>query len=232
MFAKRHITLSLILSIVSLSLLQPIVHGNHGLEWGISVGDTFYFVEEIETEDESDSSEFVMEIAELPEIPNPIPSMYDLPMAEAMFHFEDGSSTYGYEIGLSFLNTILVGFPIGNWTLLTILMEEFVENLESNNDIMVENTETHWTITHNAIGIIFDYIIVISLLKSDGILSYINYEQWLGSSRRALITITRTNPPTDPANDFTIIIVGVGGLCVIAILIIILILKKRSKHEP
>jgi hypothetical protein len=222
---RKHKYLSLVISIISFSLIHPIVYGNQGLEWGVSIGDRFYFSMEVQTEEGSDSSEFIMEIATLPSIPLEIPSFYHLPVAEADFHFDDNTTTHGFQIGLPFLNTILVGFPIGNWTLLTILMEEFIENLEPSEDIVVENTESYWIITHNAMGAfgIFEYKIVISLLKSDGILAYINYEQWKGSSRSATITITRSNP-----NNFTIIIVGI---CVSGIVVIVgaMIYLKRRK---
>jgi hypothetical protein len=152
------------LFILSMAILvPPVVANNQGLEWGVDIGDRFYFHYFMEGDDyfmfPYIDELYFADVDGLDTVPDDIQLMGELPNCYYSTYYLNGS------IASESLFLLSLAMPIGNWTLLSEII-----SMGSPDDFTIIDTETEWgfevefTITYT-----IDY--TIKYYKTDGVLS-------------------------------------------------------------
>jgi len=171
---KREI-IALTSVLIGIILIAPVAaQTSQGFEWTVEVGDqyrynVFYWEEGIYLHEDM----YINITTNHLSVPDPLTDWWDIPEPPAEVYYANGTSPG--MMSMVFIYTMKLVVPIGNWTLLSELVEavtywdflgEAVDNVSS-----IEDTWLHWGYSYN-ISVVQGLIMVNNTyLKSDGVLA-------------------------------------------------------------
>ena len=148
---------------------------SQGFDWTVEVGDQYhynvlYWEEEVYYHEDM----YVNITSNHLAVPDPLTDWWDIPEPPAELYYSNGTTPIG-TIGLVFIYAMKLVVPIGNWTLLTELVENVtywdffggpVENMS-----VIEDTWLHWGYTYNLTEDDDTIMCNCTYLKSNGVLA-------------------------------------------------------------
>jgi len=115
-----------------------------------------------------------------------------------------------------------IAVPIGNWTLLTELLEN---SMGSSTNVTLINTFTEWGYDQSYSYGGTQQNTVLRIAKSDGAIQYLKQEMiYTDETHNTLIELTRVGGSFLPIDDTLLIPIGIGA---VAVIIILAVLVKR-----
>jgi len=199
----------LALTLVSAYLIAPAYAAtDQGFDWGISPSDSIdYKMIVIGEEGVIFNEDFYMEVdTTLPTIPDSMDNWTDIPFPSMDGYWDNGTAMGLY--GLVFIYAGNFFLPIGNWGLLTTLVETRNGVDDISNVVVEPNTDVYWGYTSE--GDTSDentsVLVEVSYTKSDGALAWYTVQFWNVTTgiRESYITVQRDDLPFDedlPATD-------------------------------
>lgn len=202
---------------------------NQGLEWGVAVDDRLDYDVKISYHNttldlEIDDAMYVI-INVTPSISDDITSISQILSLHMIFgyyttYWDNGSIMNGLWNNILKMTPLLV-LPIGNWPLVTQLLEDATPSAIITQDSSILN----FTVENLPNP---DNIQSTVLLKSDGATSSYLYNVTWGSETQVFVELTRqitTTSSTGPPIDYTLL--AIGGAAVVAVVLILIIVRRR-----
>ncbi|MFW9907125.1 MAG: hypothetical protein ACFFEF_01010 [Candidatus Thorarchaeota archaeon] len=211
--------------IIGTLFLLPMTYVNatntQGLEWGFNVGDKFHYtftVAGTQISYEQGTKNIYIEVTSLPPIPDTVTSISNAILSTSYI-----SGFYENGTPLGFTPYWIVMCPIGNWSLLTQLLEESAES--ATGDVTIVNNAGQW--------------------------GYIYVEQFTGATKTTTLYVSKTNGVTEyykvymdytsqadeyfelavpgslnlPLDSTTLLIIGVAA--VVLVILVVVAIKRR-----
>lgn len=203
---------------------------NQGLEWGVAVDERLDYDVKVSyhntTLDLEIDDEMYVIIDDLPSIADDIAGLGQLVLPSMILEHYTTFWANGSLMDELWENTLKIApcrfVPIGNWILMTQLLEDATPTATLTQDSSILNfTVEDVPNPGNIQSTVF--------LKSDGASSSYLYNVTWGSETQVFVELTRqitTTTSTGPPNDYTLLLV-IGGASVVAVVLILVIVRRR-----
>ena len=220
---KRIPSTLLAFTLVLAIVVTPVFAANNqGLSWSVASGDRFDFSFTITTEGESpETEEIYFIITNNPgSIPDDIGNMNQIPSVSTDVKFANGSNTPAI-----FLAPTDAAVPVGNWSLLSSLMEaEAIPGYEDVND------PAYWGYKARTAFFIVEIQLrmEVKFLKSDGFLSLMSISFWNNTANSEMwkYEFSRTDVGVLGIIMDNILFVGIG-VGVIVLLVLVKCIRRK-----
>ncbi len=226
----RYMILSVLLIVC---FLNPVdAYTNHNLEWAIKTGVKYHFSADYHETNDWDLDGEIDEQIDLNvsyyglieegltlNASDDVTELQDVWRYRAG-HLEDGDTSSKHPFYF---------VAIGNWSLLTLLVPEFIDNywgLDPSDSIIIDN-ETVWGFRYESPHIMNQNIFHVEFTKEDGILSYFFREIFSADSITNLTQECRRLQPSVFLPDTLVIVGGLVGGLIIVIAVLVIIGRRR-----
>ncbi|MFW9959130.1 MAG: hypothetical protein ACFFCT_13750 [Candidatus Odinarchaeota archaeon] len=212
----RFLILLTILTLLPLSVVDADTIVNHGLQWGIDLGDQFHYRFSINyplhTED-NEVLDFYLEITDLPEIPE------NISLVPRIAPYMGSYVTLYYENGTSIDDSIATNipwraYPIGNWSLIEEMLLERANTSIATYEIL--DAEREWgviTTQEWSLGSgIMTHVERIVFSKSEGVMNSLLFENTMSGEG---VTFQMKMERADIQDIIIIGSIGIGGIAII-----------------
>jgi hypothetical protein len=199
---KRTLNLVFALLLISACLIVPVrAATDQGFEWAIAPSDRFDYT--LIAVDENgtilDEGLYFIVDTPLPTIPDSMDNWTDISYPDFNANWDNGTSIGFY--GLIFLFAGNFFLPIGNWGLLTTLVDTRNGVGDVSNVVVGPNTAVYWGYTSEAQSSDENTSVLVNVgyTKSDGVLAWYTVQMWNVTSgiRQAYFSVYRDNLPYD-----------------------------------
>jgi hypothetical protein len=213
--------------LVGLLLAQSASAANsQGLTWGFTKGQTFTFSMNGSTEMQiltfttstTTSATINMEITSVPDIPEEVDSILDIPFIGIKISYANGSSPE--ELTPVPINGSLA-VPIGNWSLMEDIFD--IYSIMPNATLINDASFFGYEMAYSLVGISVDYVLKLS--KADGFLYSLTMD--MESTAYGNMTIHVDLQRLGGLDTMTLVVVGVGA-GVVVIIVAAVVVKMRA----
>lgn len=194
---------------------------NHGLTWGIEIGDRFdyHYATRYSVSSSNRDYYYYVEIDSLPTIPINVTESPRINAASGNEYNTYFSFYFMNDTEIEFMAFHWSAYPIGNWSLvkdLSLLMWNYTED-----EIDIIDTETEWGMAISVDETRGVHTDTVRYSKSDGALNLLemNWQYYDGTFR--IIRTTRSTGSIVP------LLIGVGTVTIAIIGVIVVVIKKR-----
>ena len=216
---------------------------NQGLEWGIEVGDRYDFDFDVSyhnsTFDLDLTGEMYVVVNLVGDISDDIVALMNIPIASLYLgtftvYWSNGTVMDDFWLGIPFMGTTFLYYPIGNWTLMAELFEDAFPTGVTQDTSILNYTVVDVPAAGNVMSQVFQ--------KSNGVASSMrSHVTWsdttadveftLTSSTTVTTTTTTTTTSgttgTTGTGDTTLILI-LGGGAAVAIVVIVIVMMRRK----
>ncbi len=203
-------TYSFLLAALLLGMLLPSIAsaGQHGLVWGVQVGDRFEFTLTNSIYEITETDDFYVEVDSLPSLDE----VTQIPVAGASYYWMDGSS-----MGLEGYASEFMIVPVGNWTFLTTKLEPQILNDYLEGQMI--DTFLAWGFNVALYLDVYLCEIRLEVSKADGVPNILRVDYYEGAAKAGFVEMIRKGGVAP---------IVFGIVAVSAILIVLVLLRRRQ----
>ena len=197
---------------------------DQGLSWGISKDQETKYTLDVNmtllNSTTSNSYDMSVVIDSVPDIPPNVTMIAEIPLPEVTLKFANGTEF------INIAGQALEGpfvMPIGNWSLMTDLIDAIFGNLTSNEFTWISDS-SYWgyNITHDDV---YPTIISFKSSRSDGVLSYMYVGADMGVNGEYEFTMQRLGSGL-ALDSTTLLIIGGGAVGLVVVVLVAFKLKR------